>query len=41
MFDNDTLLALAIVAGLYLFGRWMVADKPGKWIPRIIKGGRK
>jgi hypothetical protein len=39
--DADTLKALGIVLALYLFGRWLVADRPGKWIPRVLKGGRK
>lgn len=40
-FDNDTLTAIAIVLALLLIGRWLVADQPGQWIPRIHKGGKR
>jgi len=41
-FENDTANAVLIVMALLLVARWLVADKKWpRWVPRIIKGGKR
>ena len=41
MFDGDTLKAVLIGMGIYLLACWLVNDKPRRWTPRIIRGGKR
>ena len=41
MFDKNTLYALLILAAIWAFAKWLTADRPLKWVPRVLMGGRK
>ena len=41
MFDNDLANAVLVVMAIWLFAKWLTAEKPLKWIPRIIRGGKR